>query len=102
MTGLSPVRDKILSLSPIAGAFGYIYDVVAMDAACNHPLCRHRQANRLTRACLASQIGCSTRSLARWEQGVTRPRMELAVRVSKVTGLSLDALFGGAEASSMN
>ena len=65
-----------------------------MDSSCNHPLCAYRKAHGLTRPALAGQIGCAMRSLARWEQGETRPRMELAVRTSKVTGLSLDALFG--------
>lgn len=60
----------------------------------NHPLYLYRKSHRLTRVALASKIGCATRSLARWEQGVTTPRMGLAVKTSQVTKLSIDALFG--------
>lgn len=64
-----------------------------------HPLYRFRQARHMTRETLAKDIGCSTRSLARWEKGDMRPRMALATQASRVTGLSIDELFGEVGAS---
>ena len=84
-----------MALSPIAGEVGSIYAVLVMDTASNPPLYAYRKAHRVTRASLASQIGCATRTLARWEKGVSRPRMALAIHTSRVTELSLDELFGG-------
>ncbi|MFZ1683637.1 MAG: helix-turn-helix transcriptional regulator [Candidatus Zixiibacteriota bacterium] len=58
----------------------------------NHPLVLHRQSHHLTREQLAEQIGCSSRTLARWEKGQYRPRLVFAVRASQVTGIAVQTL----------
>ncbi len=57
-----------------------------------HPLHVYRQAHRLTRRTLAAQLGCSTKTLFRWEKGQYCPRLALALQVSQVTGLPVEAL----------
>jgi DNA-binding XRE family transcriptional regulator len=65
-----------------------------MEIPSHQPLYLYRRQHRLKRVALAKSIGCSTKSLSRWEHGITRPRMSWAVQASRVTGLSLDQLFG--------
>ncbi len=60
-----------------------------------HPLTSYRHVHHLERTTLAHQIGCSPKSLYRWERGLTQPRMAWAVRASQVTQLPLEQLFGG-------
>jgi DNA-binding XRE family transcriptional regulator len=66
----------------------------AMDSTSHHPLYQHRKAHYLTRQQMAAQIGCSTRTLARWEKGLYCPRLTFALKASQVTGLSILALSG--------
>ena len=63
-----------------------------MDSAPYHPLYQYRKERRLTRQQLAHQIGCSTRTLARWEKGHYCPRLSFAVRAGQVTGLAVETL----------
>ncbi len=64
----------------------------AMELTPRHPLYEYRKKHRLTRRQLAVQIGCSTRTLARWEKGHFCPRLAFAVRAGQVTGLAVEAL----------
>jgi DNA-binding XRE family transcriptional regulator len=66
----------------------------AMDTLPHHPLFLYRTMRHMTRAQLALQIGCSTRTLSRWEKGHYSPRLAFAVRANHVTGLSVETLSG--------
>lgn len=45
-----------------------------------------------TQAALAARLGCSQSRVSKWVNGFRLPRPAMALRLSKVTGVSLEAL----------
>lgn len=57
-----------------------------------------RRAMGLSQEQLAEQVGVSRQSISKWETGQSAPELEKLVLLSKVFGVSTDALLGNAEA----
>lgn len=65
---------------------------IPMSQSLAHPLYQYRKSHRLTRAQLARQLQCSTRTIARWEKGQYSPRLKQGIALSQLTGLPLERL----------
>lgn len=59
---------------------------------------RERELRGLTRYALAKAVGITQSHLQSIENGA-RPRVDLALRISKTLGLSVEELFGNAVAA---
>lgn len=67
-----------------------------------HPLLVYRHARAISRASLARAIGCSDRSLYRWEHGLTRPHVVWALRASRIVGVPVERLFDPSASGSVH
>ena len=55
-----------------------------------------RHAKKLTQAEVAGQVGVSLNTFQRYEDGIRIPQADVAARLAKVLGVSMDYLFADA------
>ena len=60
-----------------------------------HPIRAWRIAQKVTQDRLCKAVGCKGSHLSLIEKGVNRPSFDLAKRIAKETGLSLEDIRGG-------
>lgn len=52
-----------------------------------------REAKGLSQMALAKELGVDQSSVCLWEKGKTFPRVDVAIRLAKLLGCSLDDLY---------
>ena len=52
-----------------------------------------RKSKNMTQCQLASAIGLSQQAIANWESGRSRPNTEAIIKLSKVFGCTMQAIF---------
>ena len=57
-------------------------------------LAQHLKRNKVSQAALAKVLGVAQPSVWAWLSGDSRPSVDNLVKLSKATGLSIDALLG--------
>ena len=55
---------------------------------------KFRLENKLTQQVLADRIGINKATYSNLETGARRPSLRLALKVQKITGTSIETLFG--------
>lgn len=54
----------------------------------------YRKRENLTQDDLADKIGYSTKAIAKWEQGLALPPIEILIELSKIMGMRIDDMLG--------
>lgn len=52
-----------------------------------------REKSGKTQAQVASEVGVSDRAYLYWEKGQKKPRVDVAIRIAKALGTTVEALF---------
>lgn len=66
-----------------------------MNETIGNRIAKYRKNNNLTQEELASQVGVSSQAVSKWENDVSCPDISLLPQLSKVLGVTTDALLTG-------
>ncbi|MGY3717144.1 helix-turn-helix transcriptional regulator [Sutcliffiella cohnii] len=59
----------------------------------NHTLIKARKAKDLTQEQLANILKCKKTTVSNWENGYSKPTLDVAYKVSEVLGVDISTLF---------
>lgn len=60
----------------------------------NNQLKKYRLENKLTQQVLADRIGINKTTYSNFETGARNPSLRVALKIQKITGIPVEALFG--------
>ena len=64
-----------------------------METSTTNTLYEARTNRNMTQAQLADVFGCSVHTISRYETGVREPSLEMAMRLAKYFGMTVETLF---------